>query len=164
MCWFLFTTQIWGERTQCTLGKGPFLQGAGLDKEGPLAIRHTSFPGPHQHQPDCTKQHPRKPSVYPADACPCCPEHPNPTQTTLNPRLQTAAGRPQCVTAEDSGQRVLSTLGLNEDSRKMISLLVPCSSNESPQGFRLQGCQTAPSCTSQKAHWPVMANSLPRKL
>lgn len=78
------------------------------------------------------------------------PSHPNPTQTTLNPRLQRAAGSPQCaIDFEGSGQQVLSTPGLKEDSRKMTSLLVPCSSNESPQG-----CSTAGMPDGPQLHFP----------
>lgn len=67
------------------------------------------------------------------------------------------------MTGKGSGQHFLSTLGLNEDSRKMISLLVH-SSNDSAQGSSTARHQMAPSCTSQKAHRFTMTNSLPRKL
>lgn len=90
------------------------------------------------------KLHPRKLQCVQAEPCPCRPGQ-NPTQTTLNPRLQTASGdRLQRVTGQGSGQHFLSTLGLNEDSRKMISPLGPGSGNESPQGSSTAGMPDGP--------------------
>lgn len=109
------------------------------------------------------KLHPRKPQCIQAEPCPCCPVQ-NPTQTTLNPRLQRAAGSPPVCDWEGFWAAFPQHPGaLNEDSRKMISLLVH-SSNDSAQGSSTARHQMAPSCTSQKAHRSTMTNSLPRKL
>lgn len=84
---------------------------------------------------------------------PLLPPHPqNHTHCSKSQAVHSSRKHFPAVAKEGSGQHVQhvhSTLGLNEDSRKMTSLLGPCSSNDSPRTPALH------------SRWPPAA--LPRK-